>query len=59
MVTFWGMGPIKTDKRHFFIIEDFDGAFNDISNALVTAGFQNESSDEELFTFESGYLFES
>jgi len=58
MASFWGMDATKTDRRHFFLIEKFNGDYNDISNALVSAGFQNQNdlTNEEIFTYGSGQV---
>jgi hypothetical protein len=56
MVSFWGMDATKTDRRHFFLIEDFDRDNGEISKALISAGFQNDSQNEDFFTYESGQV---
>jgi len=56
VVVYWGMNPIKTDNRHFFLIENFDGEFSDISNTLVFNGFQKVSQSEEIFTYGLGQI---
>lgn len=56
MASFRGMDTTKTDRRHFFLIENFNGDFSDISKALVSAGFQNELNNKEIFTYGSGQV---
>ena len=56
MASFRGMDATKTDRRHFFLIENFNGDFSDISKALVSAGFQNELKNKVIFTYGSGQV---
>ena len=54
MASLWIMSPTRTDRRHFFLIENSD--FDKISDALVSAGFQRDAEGKDIFSDQSTHI---
>lgn len=56
MASLWITGPTRTDRRHFFLIENSDIGFTEISDALVSAGFLRDAQSKAIFSDQSTHV---
>jgi hypothetical protein len=56
MASLWMMSPTRTDRRHFFLIENSDIGFAEISVALVSAGFRRDAQRKAVFSDQSTHI---
>jgi len=50
------MSPTRTDRRHFFLIENSNIGFDEISDALVSAGFRRDAQGKAIFSDQSTHI---
>ena len=50
------MSPTRTDRRHFFLIENSNIGIAEISDALVSAGFRRDAQGKAIFSDQSTYI---
>ena len=50
------MSPTRTDRRHFFLIENPDIGFAEIADALVSAGFRRDAQGKAVFSDQSTHV---
>ncbi len=50
------MSPTRTDRRHFFLIENPDIGFAEIADALVSAGFRRDAERKAVFSDQSAHI---
>ena len=50
------MSPTRTDRRHFFLIENSNIGFDEISDALVSAGFRRDGQRMAVFSDQSVHV---
>ena len=56
MASLWIMSPTRTDRRHFFLIENSDIGFDEISDVLVSAGFRRDAQSKAVFSDQSTHV---
>lgn len=56
MASLWIMSPTRTDRRHFFLIENSNIGFAEISDALVSAGFRRDAQGKAVFSDQSTHI---